>query len=275
MVHIIQAIILGIVEGLTEFLPISSTGHLIVAENVIGYHDAAKTFTVVVQLGAVVAIAWHYKDDLISKIVDLKKGTKAAKKFWTNLVIATIPAGIFGLALDKTMEKYALPTTVALALIAGGAFIFWAEARFAHAKKDNHLKLEDITTKQALGVGVAQVVSLIPGVSRSGATIIGGMMAGLNRVTAVTFSFYISLPILGLASAYKMYKSRHDFGLIPGGSIALLFGTIAAFISATFVVKWLLKFVSNNDFKVFGYYRIYLGGFILFLVFIGIISNSV
>ena len=275
MVHIIQAIILGIVEGLTEFLPISSTGHLIIAENVIGYHDIAKTFTVVVQLGAILAIAWHYKDDLIAKLVELKKGTKAAKKFWMNLVIATIPAGIFGLALDKTMERYAVPTTVALALIAGGAFIFWAEAKFDHAKRDNKLKLEDITPKQALGVGMAQVVSLIPGVSRSGATIIGGMIAGLNRVTAVTFSFYMSLPILGLASIYKLYKSRHDFGAVTGGTPALLLGTIAAFISATFVVKWLLKYVSGNDFRVFGYYRIYLGGLILILVALQIIQNTV
>ena len=195
MMHIFQAIFLGIVEGLTEFLPISSTGHIIIAENMIGYHDAAKIFTVVVQIGAIFAIALHYRDDLIKRFKDLLAGQPAAKKFWTNLVIATIPAGIVGLAINKTMEKYSIPTTVAIALILGGIVIFWAEARFAHAKRDKQLKLDDITPKQALSVGLAQVVSLIPGVSRSGATIIGGMAAGLNRVTAVTFSFYLSLPI--------------------------------------------------------------------------------
>lgn len=275
MTHILQAIFLGILEGLTEFLPISSTGHLIIAENVVSYHDAAKTFTVVVQIGAIAAIAWHYRNDLIARIKDLFAGKADAKKFWTNLVIATIPAGVFGLALDKTMERYALPTTVALALIVGGIIIFWTESKFAHAKRDTVVKLDTITPKQALGIGCAQVVSLIPGVSRSGATIIGGMVAGLNRATAVTFSFYLSLPILGLASVYKLFKARHDLGSIPGGAGALLFGTIAAFISAQFVVKWLLKYVSKNDFKPFAYYRIYLGGFLLLLVFLGIISNSI
>jgi undecaprenyl-diphosphatase len=275
MMYVLQAIFLGIVEGLTEFLPISSTGHLIIAENVIGYHDTAKIFTVVVQIGAIAAIAWHYRTDLIARVKDLLAGQAAAKRFWINLVIATIPAGLVGLALDKTMEKYAIPSTVAIALILGGIVIFWAEARFAHSKRDKQLKLDDITPKQALGVGLAQIVSLIPGVSRSGATIIGGLGVGLNRITAVTFSFYLSLPILGLASAYKLFKARHAIGTVPGGAAALLFGTIAAFASASFVIKWLLKYVANHDLKQFAYYRIYFGVFLLLLVILGLLSNSI
>lgn len=269
MLHIIQAIILGIVEGLTEFLPISSTGHLIVAEDVIGYKDTAQTFTVVIQFGAVAAVAWYYKEDLWQRVAQLFKGQKNAKKFWLNLVIATIPAGIVGLALEKTMEKYSVPTTVATALIIGGFILLYAESKFAKNEHTDKLGIDSISPKQALGVGLAQVVSLIPGVSRSGATIVGGMFAGLNRLTAATFSFYMSLPILGLASAYKLVMARHELGNLPGGSAALLSGTAAAFISALLVVSWLLKYISNHDFKPFAYYRIIFGSLLLVLVAIG------
>lgn len=271
---IIQAIILGIVEGLTEFLPISSTGHLIVAEHAVGYKDAAKTFTVIVQLGAIAAVAWYYRKELWAKINDLFKGVESAKKFWINLVIATIPAGLFGLALDKTLEKYAVPLTVAISLIIGGVILFLAEIQFAKTTHTEKLELEKITPKQALGVGLAQVVSLVPGVSRSGATIVGGMFAGMNRVTAATFSFYLSLPILGLASLYKIVQGRHTIGSLPGGVPALLLGTIAAFISALLVVGWLLKYISRNDFKPFAYYRILFGFVIIALVLAGFVTNT-
>lgn len=268
MIQILHAIILGIVEGLTEFLPISSTGHLVVAERVIGFKDAAQTFTVVIQVGAVAAVAWYYRLDLWHRISQLFKGQKSAQKFWINLVIATIPAGIVGLALDKTMERYSVPSTVAVALILGGFVLLFAEQKFAKANHSSKLELDEISSKQALGVGLAQVVSLVPGVSRSGATIVGGMFAGLNRLTAATFSFYMSLPILGLASAYKLVKARHELGNLPGGGMALLFGTVAAFISALLVVSWLLKYISKNDFKPFAYYRIIFG--VLLLVLIGV-----
>ncbi len=271
---IIQAIILGIVEGLTEFLPISSTGHLIVAEHAVGYKDAAKTFTVIVQLGAIAAVAWYFRKELWAKVDDLFKGKEGAKKFWLNLVIATIPAGIVGLALDKTLEKYAVPVTVALSLIIGGIILLLAEMQFAKKVHTEKLELENITPKQALGVGMAQVVSLVPGVSRSGATIVGGMFAGLNRVTAATFSFYMSLPILGLASLYKIVKDRHTLGSLPGGAPALLLGTIAAFVSALLVVGWLLKYISHHNFKPFAYYRILFGFMIIALVAAGFLANT-
>lgn len=266
MLAIIQAIVLGIVEGLTEFLPISSTGHLIVAEHLIGYKDTAQTFTVVVQLGAVMAVAWYYKNDLVQKVSGLFKGQPKAKKFWTNLVIATIPAGCIGLLLDKTIQKYAVTSTVALALIVGGFILLAAEAKFAKSDTKNKQELDSITPKQALGVGIAQVFALIPGVSRSGATIVGGMFAGLNRLTAATFSFYMSLPVLGLASVYKLIKGRDELSALPGGIPALVCGIIAAFISALFVVSWLLKYVSTHDFKPFAYYRILFGIFLLILL---------
>jgi len=266
MTAILHAILLGIVEGFTEFLPISSTGHLIVAEHVIGYKDTAQTFTVVVQLGAVAAVAWYYRNDLLKKLSGLFKGQKKAQKFWINLVIASIPAGFIGLLLDSTMEKYAVTSTVAVALIVGGFILLGAEALFATKDVENRQELDSISPKQALGVGVAQVFALIPGVSRSGATIVGGMFAGLNRLTAATFSFYMSLPILGLASIYKLVKGREQLAALPGGVTALACGIIAAFISALFVVSWLLKYVSTHNFKPFAYYRILFGIFLLVLL---------
>lgn len=266
MIAILHAILLGIVEGLTEFLPISSTGHLIVAEHMIGYKDTAQIFTVVVQLGAVLAVAWFYRKDLLQKVNGLFKGNQIAKKFWINLVIATIPAGVIGLLLDKTMEKYAVTSTVAIALIVGGFILLAAETIFAKKDTGNKQELDSITPKQALGVGVAQVFALVPGVSRSGATIVGGMFAGLNRLTAATFSFYMSLPILGLASMYKLVKGREELGALPGGVGALMFGIAAAFVSALVVVSWLLKYVSTHDFKPFAYYRILFGIFLLVLL---------
>jgi len=274
MIAILQAIFLGIVEGLTEFLPISSTGHLIVAEHAIGYKDAAQTFTVVVQVGALFAIAWYFRKDLWTKITGLFRGVEGARKFWLNLVIATIPAGLIGLVLDKTLEKYAVPMTVAISLIIGGFILLLAEAKFAKTAHHSKLELEKITSKQALGIGLAQVVSLVPGVSRSGATIVGGMLAGLNRLTAATFSFYLALPILGLASLYKLFKARHSLGELPGGAPALVLGTVAAFVSALLVVGWLLKYVSRHDFKPFAYYRIVFGCLLLLLVATGLLANS-
>lgn len=274
MIEILHAILLGIVEGLTEFLPISSTGHLIVAEHVIGYKDTAQTFTVVIQVGALAAVVWHYREDLWKKITGLFTNTKGVRRFWLNLLIATLPAGIIALVLESTMEKYAVPVTVAIALIIGGFILLAAEMRFSNEKHGNKLELADITPKQAFGIGLVQVTALVPGVSRSGATIVGGMFAGLNRLTAATFSFYLALPVLGGASAYKLFKARNILGELPGGGPALLVGIVAAFISALLVVSWLLKYISAHDFKPFAYYRIAFGTLILVLVAIGALSNS-
>lgn len=270
---ILQAIFLGIIEGLTEFLPISSTGHLIISEKVIGYHDAARIFTVVIQLGAIAAVIWHYRLDLASRVIGLFKGKKTDIAFWKNLVIATIPAAIIGIGVDKLFGTKDLVGVVAAALIIGGIIMLFAEKQFAQRHVKNNADIDGITAKQALAVGCAQVLSLVPGVSRSGATIVGGMYAGLNRMTATAFSFYLSMPILVMASAYKLVKGKDDIATITGGGAALIAGSIAAFITALFTIKWLLKYVAHHDFKPFAYYRIALGLLLFVLFATGVITN--
>ena len=260
---ILQAILLGIIEGLTEFLPISSTGHLLVAEKLIGYKDAAEIFTVVIQVGAIVAVVWFYRKDIWAKVTGLLAREKSTLKFWQNWILATIPAGLAGLALDKKLSSFASLSVIAVALILGGITIWLVESYHLVRRSGKEPKFDELTTKQALKVGCYQVLSLVPGVSRSGATIMGGLMSGLDRVTATAFSFYLSLPILVLASGYKLFKGRHDLATVSGGSTAILVGTITTFVVAFFVVGWLLKYVSKHDFKPFAYYRIILGIVIL------------
>ncbi|CAN5439380.1 undecaprenyl-diphosphate phosphatase [soil metagenome] len=277
---IIHAIILGIIEGLTEFLPISSTGHLIVAEHAIGFKDMAELFTVVIQIGAIGAVVWYYRLDLLNRIAGLFTREKGADRFWLNLIIATVPAGLIGVVLDKTLQKYAVPRTVALTLILGG-IVLWVVETYRHENKQErpremgrHLeaRLDTITSKQALGVGVAQVFSLVPGVSRSGATIVGGLLSGLDRVTATAFSFYLSIPVMILATAYKVLKERHEITHLPGGVAALAVGIITAFVTGLMAVSWLLQYISRHDFKNFAYYRIFFGIFILLLLGMGFLQ---
>jgi undecaprenyl-diphosphatase len=269
---ILHAIILGIIEGLTEFLPISSTGHLIVAEKLIGFKDTAELFTVVIQIGAIAAVIWYYRRDILSKITGLFTGKGPIVKFWINLVIATIPAGIVGLLFDNTMQKYSVPRTVAISLIAGGIVLWLIEtyhnAPPAHYKQGQQPQpsFDKISTKQALGVGVAQIASLVPGVSRSGSTIVGGLLAGLDRVTATAFSFYLSIPVMILATGYKLVKEHDRITHLPGGSAALAVGVATAFITGLFAVSWLLRYISHHDFKGFAYYRIIFGAVILILL---------
>jgi undecaprenyl-diphosphatase len=270
---ILQAIFLGIIEGLTEFLPISSTGHLLISEKAIGYHDAARIFTVVIQLGAIAAVIWYYRNDLISRTTGLFNGKKADVHFWKNLVIATIPAAVIGIGVDKLFGTKDLVGVVAVALILGGFVMLLAEKQFATKHIKNDADINGISAKQAFAVGCAQVLSLIPGVSRSGATIVGGMYAGLSRVTATAFSFYVSMPILIMASGYKLLKGKDDIATISGGGTALIAGSIAAFITALFAIKWLLKYVAHHDFKPFAYYRITLGVLLLLLFATGVITN--
>lgn len=281
MLAIIHAIILGIVEGLTEFLPISSTGHLIVTEHVIGFKDTAELFTVVIQIGAIAAVVWYYRLDLINRITGLFKKDLGAVRFWINLVIATIPAGLFGLALDKTLQKYAVPRIVAISLILGGVALWLIETYHHQNKRERPRQMghatapaniDGITAKQALGVGAAQVVSLIPGVSRSGATIVGGLLSGLDRVTATAFSFYLSMPVMILATGYKVMKERDQISQLPGGAAALIVGIVTAFITGLMAVSWLLGYVSRHDFKGFAYYRIGFGFFILLLLGMGFLK---
>lgn len=281
MTAIIHAIILGIIEGFTEFLPISSTGHLIVTEHAIGFKDMAELFTVVIQIGAVSAVIWYYRLDLITRITTLFHWEKSAQKFWLNLIIATIPAGLIGVALDKTLQKYAVPRTVAIMLIVGGIVLWLVEQyhqnnnQFRPRNKLHttpQARLDDITPKQALGVGMAQVVSLIPGVSRSGSTIVGGLLTGLDRVTATAFSFYLSMPVMVLATLYKVGKEHSKIARLPGGLPALVVGILSSFIAGLIAVSWLLRYISQHDFKGFAYYRITFGVFILILLSLGFLK---
>jgi len=261
---ILQAIILGILEGFSEFLPISSTGHLIVAEHLINYKDTAEIFTVVIQMGAIAAVLWFYRLDLIAKIAGLVRRDAEIVQFWVHWIIATIPAGVIGFLLKDQLSKYAVVSTVAVALIVGGIAIWLIETYHTPARNSSGKpKLSTLRMGQAVKIGLYQILALIPGVSRSGATIMGGLLSGVDRITATAFSFYLSMPILILAGGYQLYKGRNDLSSVAGGGPALLVGTIAAFVTALLAISWLLKYVSKHDFKPFAYYRIILGVTIL------------
>lgn len=263
---ILQAILLGIIEGLTEFLPISSTGHLIVAERAIGYKDAAEIFTVVIQVGAIAAVIWHYRKDLMDRTVGLVKREKSSVAFWRNWIIATIPACVAGLVLDQTMSNWVTPKVVAVALIIGGIFIWLIEQYHKAKPAVKEAQIDKITVKQSVQVGLYQILALVPGVSRSGATIMGGLLSGLDRVTATAFSFYLSLPILILAGGFKLIKHHDEIGHVAGGMTAILVGSITAFITALIAMNWLLKYVAHHNFKIFAYYRIVVGALILLVL---------
>lgn len=268
--EIFQAIILGIVEGVTEFLPISSTGHLIVAEDMLGYYDASKMFTVVVQTGAILAVMWYYRVRLGQLLLGIARGQAQARRFLWVWVLATVPAGVAGLLFDTKIEAWAVTSTVAIALILGGIAIWLIETYHQAAASPPEARLEKITFRQSLAIGLYQVLALVPGVSRSGATIMGGLLAGLDRVTATAFSFYLGIPILLLAGMYKL--ATGDIATVPGGAAAMLAGLAAAFVTALLAISWLLRYVSRHDFKLFAYYRIGFGLLLLGLVATGILG---
>jgi len=269
----IIAVILGIVEGVTEFLPVSSTGHLILAGDALNFTDTHDLFTVVVQLGAIAAVVWFYRQDLWQKTVGLFRGDRSALRFWKLLVIATIPAGIVGLLLDKVMEHITVPLVVAIALILGGVILWLVDRKPAPAAQAGQEKVDfrELSFKRALAVGLGQCVAIIPGVSRSGATIVSGLAAGLNRPTATAFSFYLSIPVLVLASAYKLAKYGGELHALPGGVDALAIGLVFAFITALASISWLLRYVSRHNFRPFAYYRIAFGVLILVLIAAGVL----
>lgn len=268
--EIFQAIILGVVEGLTEFLPISSTGHLIVAQDLLGFYDASRLFTVVIQMGAMAAVIWFYRHSLWRLSKGLLTGDKAARKFWYIWVIATMPAGISGLLFDAKIEAYAVSLVVGVALIMGGIAMWCVETYYQVRPSKEQPNLQNISTKQAVTVGLYQVLALIPGVSRSGATIIGGLLSGFDRVTATAFSFYLGLPILLVAGIYKLVTD--DVSQVTGGFAALVIGMIVSFITALIAIQWLIKYVSRHDFKLFAYYRIVFGIIILILVIADVLA---
>ena len=256
---IFQAILLGIIEGLTEFLPISSTGHLIVAEKMIGYKDTAELFTVVIQVGAIFAVLWHYREQLIKMTIGLFRREKKSLHFWMNWIIATIPVGILGVLLTSKLSNLATLPIIASALLGGGILILLIEKYRKPPVNNGEPKLDQLTPVQSFKVGCYQTLSLVPGMSRSGATIMGGVMSGLDRVTATAFSFYMSIPVLLLASVYKLLKDGDKIPTVTGGSSAIIAGTITTFIVSLLAINWLLQYVSKHSFKIFAYYRIAFG----------------
>lgn len=268
-----KALILGVVEGLTEFLPVSSTGHLIVVGSLLNFTDEhAKTFDVVIQLGAILAVCWEFRRRIGSVMVGLPSRPDA-RRFALNVVIATIPAVVLGLLFEKAIKAALFsPVPVAFALVAGGVVILWAEAR-QRARGDVAARVQnvdDLSPLDALKVGLAQCFALIPGMSRSGSTIIGGMLFGLERRVATEFSFFLAIPIIFGATAYELYKDWHLLSADALGSFAL--GFVAAFISAFACVRWLLRYIAAHDFTVFAWYRIGFGLLILLVGYSGALS---
>ena len=256
---LIKAAILGIVEGLTEFLPISSTGHLILAGELLDFNDEkGKAFLIVIQTGAMLAVMWHYR----AKFIDLAIGLftrRDAQVFVAKLFVAFLPAAIVGLLFGGLIKAHLFGSVpVAIALIAG-AFVILAVERFYKSWRIE--TIEEMSWRDAFLVGLAQCCSLIPGVSRAGATIIGGMLCGLSRKAATEFSFFLAVPTLIAAGGYDLLKHRGEFSVDDAGILAV--GLIVSFVSALICVRWLLRYVAGHDFTIFAWYRIALGAIIL------------
>jgi undecaprenyl-diphosphatase len=269
---LVVALLLGIVEGLTEFLPISSTGHLIVAGSLLGYTgEQAKVFEIVIQAGAILAVCWEFRARLLRVAGGLFR-ERAANRFAINLVVAFLPAAVLGLLLGRYIKAALFaPVPVAVAFVVGALVILWAERR-QRAHPDT-VRIDDVDAMRwtdALKVGCAQAFALIPGTSRSGATIIGGMLFGLSRRAATEFSFFLAIPTLLAACLYEAVKNRHLLAATDLPAFGV--GFAAAFVSAFFCVRWLIRFVSHHDFTPFAWYRIAFGLVILVTAYTGIVA---
>jgi undecaprenyl-diphosphatase len=275
---VLKTIIMGIVEGLTEFLPISSTGHLILAGSLLDFTSPAfpkekvDVFEIVIQAGAILAVCWEYR----VRIADVLSGLftqRKAQRLTINLIVAFLPAAILGVLASKAIKAHLFSAVpVATAFIVGGLIILWVEGRIKRLGERATSRIEsvdDMTVVDAFKVGCAQMLALIPGTSRSGATIIGGMLFGLSRKAATEFSFFLAIPTLFGATVYSLYKAR---ALLEVSDIPLFsIGTIAAFISAFLCVRWLLRYISNHDFTAFAWYRIAFGIVILATAYFGLV----
>jgi undecaprenyl-diphosphatase len=251
-----------VVEGLTEFLPISSTGHLILASDLLGLNDEkGKVFDIVIQLGAILAVVWEYRARFARAFSGLASDP-VQQRFAANLLVAFLPAAIVGLAFQSQIKKFLFnPTSVAIALIVGAIVIFAVERWYARHGKPRVNAVDEMTWKDALKVGLAQCFSLIPGTSRSGATIMGGMMFGLSRQAATEFSFFLAVPIMVAATGYQVLKYRDIFTRDDLGPFAM--GFVVSFIAALLAVKGLIRYVARHDFMAFAWYRIVLGILVL------------
>jgi undecaprenyl-diphosphatase len=255
----LHALILGIVEGLTEFLPISSTGHLILVGDLLDFNDErGKLFEIVIQSGAILAVCWEYRD----RIGQVLKGLfreEPSQRFAINLLVAFLPAALVGLLLGKAIKAHLFNAiTVATAFIVGGLIILWVERRNRPVRVE---AVDDLDWRYALKLGLVQTLALVPGMSRAGVTIVGGLLLGLSRRAATEFSFFLAIPTLLAATAYDLYKTGGILSKEDGP--LFLVGFAAAFVSAFIAVKGLLRFIAHHDFTVFAWYRIVFGVIVL------------
>jgi undecaprenyl-diphosphatase len=250
-----KAAIMGIVEGLTEFLPVSSTGHLILAGALLSFNDArGKLFEIVIQSAAILAVVWEFRARIASAISGAGRDPKATRLL-VNVAVAFVPLALLGLLFGKFLKAHLFNApTVATTFILGGLVILWAERR-EHATRVH--STDDMTALDAFKVGISQCFALIPGTSRSGATIIGGMLFGLSRQVATEFTFFLAIPTLGAATVYSLYKERALLSMDDIGMWAV--GMVAAFVSAFLCVRWLLRYIATHTFVPFAWYRIGFG----------------
>jgi undecaprenyl-diphosphatase len=267
IVLFVKATIMGIVEGLTEFLPISSTGHLILTGSLLGFHDdKSKVFDIAIQTGAIVAVMIVYWQRLRETMLGLGNDARA-QRFAINVGVAFVPAVVLGLLFGKAIKAHLFtPVVVASTFILGGLIILWAERRKSTVRIES---VDDMTPLDALKVGLVQCLAMIPGTSRSGATIIGGMLLGLSRRCATDFSFYLAIPTLIGAGLYSLYKERALLTVadIPLFGVGLLFSFLAAWVC----VRWLLRYISSHDFVPFAWYRIAFGVVVLLTAYSGVV----
>lgn len=269
--EIIKSIIMGLVEGLTEFLPISSTGHLIIVGDLLNFLENSRRemFEVVIQLGAMLAVCCEYRHKLWQILRGLLVDM-TAQRFASNIMVAFLPAVVLGLLFGSSIKAYLFsPIPVASAFIIGGLVIFWAERRNHRVTISN---LEQISWKDALKVGIAQCFALIPGTSRSGATIIGALFFGFSRTAATEFSFFLAIPTLAAAAFYDLFKHRAALDLNMVGLLSI--GFAVSFFSALVAVKSLLRYISRHDFTVFAWYRIAFGLIVLGTAHFGLVNWS-
>lgn len=268
----LKAVILGIVEGLTEFLPVSSTGHLIVFGSLLDYTgQEADTFYIAIQAGAIVAVCWYYRERILRICKGLFTEPTQQKLAW-NTIIAFLPAAVIGVMVAKYIKEWLFnPVSVAAALVIGGIIILIVE-RYQDKKSytPRVATMDDMSWKDALKVGLLQCLAMIPGTSRSGATIIGGLVIGLSRTAATEFSFFLAIPTIFGATVYELWQSRD---ILSADSLPVIsIGFVVSFFSALVVVRWLLHYVARHDFSAFGWYRIFFGGVILVTWMTGLVK---
>ena len=266
---LLKAAIMGIVEGLTEFLPISSTGHLILAGSLMGFVGGkAKVFEIAIQTGAIFAVMLVYWQKIRSTLVELPS-SREAQKFALNVLVGFLPAAVLALLVGKMVQEHLFtPVIVATTFIVGGFIILWAEKRPASATRVH--SVDAMTPVDAIKVGLVQCFALVPGMSRSGSTIIGGMLMGLSRKAATDFSFFLGMPTLIGAGVYSMYKERASLSMADAP--LFLVGLVFSFISAWLCVRWLLRFISTNSFVPFAWYRIVFGIIVLVTAYTGMVD---